>query len=391
MSTLKVDGIRSNSASSDAITLASDGTCTANITNRSNRNLIINGAMLVAQRGTSSTDNDIGTVDRFQSKYTGTDEATTQQQADVSAPSSPYHLPTSGDHPYKKGFRKCFSITNGNQTSGAGAGDYVFIRYKIEARDLANSGWDYTSSSSYLTLSFWVKSSVAQNFYGRLETQDGTKQNYSFETGSLTAFTWTKIAKTIPGNANITIDNNGGTGIELYFYAFLGTDQTNNSVTNDAWAAYASGTRTKDNTSTWYTTNDASFQITGVQLEAGSVATDFEHRPFATERRLCQRYYQKYTNPKLRGVLGNSTDFQRMGMPLLVEMRADPSATWSGTQSVYDGIGTASITGMSAVYVDPASIEFDSSVSGSLGAGSGSSVIAYTGGDEATLMLNAEL
>jgi len=316
----------------------------------SHRNIIVNGAMNVAQRGTSSTSDGIHTVDRFQSKYSGTDEATTQQQADVSAPSSPYHLPTSGDHPYKGGFRKCFSITNGNQTSGAGAGDYVFIRYKIEAQDLANSGWDYTSTSSFITLSFWVKSSVAQNFYGRLETQDGTKQNYPFETGSLTAFTWTKISKTIPGNSNITIDNNTQTGIELYFYAFLGTDQTDNSVTNDAWAAYASGTRVKDNTSTWYTTNDASFQITGVQLEVGSVSTPFEHRSFSEEIQRCMRYYEKsfqypdapanngsYSTTGGGGaVFSRSHNGSNVGkIQFKVEKRANPGLTFYGNGSGY--------------------------------------------------------
>jgi hypothetical protein len=75
--------------------------------------------------------------------------------------------------------------TNGNQTSGFGATDYQVIECGLEAQDLANSGWDYTSSSSYITLSYWVKSSVAQNFYGYLHTKDGTGQAYKFETGTL--------------------------------------------------------------------------------------------------------------------------------------------------------------------------------------------------------------
>ena len=77
MSTLKVGAIKGLSASSDAITVANDGTCTANLSNRTNKNLIINGAMLVAQRGTSSTDNNYGSVDRFKVGRGGTDEAPT--------------------------------------------------------------------------------------------------------------------------------------------------------------------------------------------------------------------------------------------------------------------------------------------------------------------------
>jgi hypothetical protein len=283
MSTLKVDGIRSNSATSDAITLASDGTCTANITNRSNRNLIINGAMQVAQRGTSSTSNGYHTVDRWLNDFGGVDETATQAQVDVA----------SGTTPYTLGFRKSLKWTNGNQTSGAGAGDYIGFSQKIEAQDIANSGWNYTSASSYVTLSFWIKSSVAQNFYGYLHAQDGTAQNYPFETGSLSADTWTKITKVIPGNSNLTFDNDNGVGLQLQLWAFIGTTYTG-TVTLNQWAAFASGTRTPNNTSTWYTTNDATLEITGVQLEVGSFSSDFQFKSFAEELALCQRYYLQY-------------------------------------------------------------------------------------------------
>ena len=282
MSTLKVDGIRSNSATSDAITLAGDGTCTANITNRTNKNLIINGAMQVAQRGTSSTSDGYHTIDRFQMNFSGTDEAPTQAQVDVS----------SGTTPYTNGFRKAFKITNGNQTSGAGTSDRIEISYKLEAQDLANSGWNYTSSSSFITLSFWCKSSVAQNFFCRILTSDGTSQRYAVETGSLTADTWTKITKTIPGNSNLQFDNNNAEGLKISVYQFAGTDYTDSSSLN-TWAAGVTGNRTPDQTSTWYTTNDATFEITGVQLEVGSTATDFEHRSFGQELALCQRYFHK--------------------------------------------------------------------------------------------------
>ena len=119
MSTLKVDGIRSNSASSDAITLASDGTCTANITNRSNKNLMINGAMNVAQYGTSMATGNGYAADRFRLEISGTDENPTLTQADIA----------SGTTPYTLGFRKSCKVQNGNQTGGAGAADYLYIRY----------------------------------------------------------------------------------------------------------------------------------------------------------------------------------------------------------------------------------------------------------------------
>ena len=283
MSEIKVNSIKGVGASAAAITVNnSDGTCTANLSNRQGKNLLINGSFLIAQRGVSSTTNGHGSVDRFSVDYGNTDEAPTQAQGDVA----------SGTTPYTTGFRKSFKFTNGNQTSGAGSSDRVTILHRIEAQDIANSGWNYTSSSSFITLSFWVKSSVAQNFYGFLRTSDGTPQLYPFETGSLSADTWTKITKTIPGNSNLQFDNNNGIGLEIEWDMFRGTDTTG-SISLDAWGAYNSSVRVPDMTSTWYTTNDATFEITGVQLEVGSVATDFEHRSFGQELALCQRYFER--------------------------------------------------------------------------------------------------
>ena len=282
MSQLKVNSISDAAGSNgNAISLASDGTCTAKITNNlSNRNLIINGAMQVAQRGTSSTETNIKTVDRIYPDWSGTDEAMTQAQVDVTADTDPWNL----------GFRKAFKLTNGNQTSGAGAADLGLILYRVENQDIANSGWDYTSTSSYLTLSFWVKSSVAQTFYAVLSTHDGTQKAYvvSF---ALSADTWTKVTKTIPGAADIQFDNDNLQGLDIRFYPFLGTDKTASGVSLDTWANINWSERTPDMVSTWWTTNDATFELTGFQLEVGSYATDFEHRSYGDELAKCQRYY----------------------------------------------------------------------------------------------------
>ena len=291
MSEIKVNSIKGVAASAAAITVNNtDGTCTANITNRTNKNLVVNGAFQIAQRGVSSTSSGFQTVDRFEVEYSGTDEAPTQAQVDVA----------SGTTPYTSGFRKAFKITNGNQTSGAGASDRIRYRYKFEAQDIANSGWNYTSASSFVSLSFWIKSSVAQNFYGAFLTMDGSQQEYSFETGSLSADTWTKVTKTITGNLNLTFNNDNGHGLQFNLFAFLGTSNTG-STTMNQWAAFNNSTRTPDNTSTWYTTNDATLEITGVQLEVGSVATDFEHRSFGQELALCQRYCQTFNNDGTQG------------------------------------------------------------------------------------------
>ena len=148
------------------------------------------------------------------------------------------------------------------------------------------------SSSSYITLSFWVKSSVAQTFYTYARTKDSTDYHYPFSY-ALSADTWTKVTKTIPGNSNLTINNDNGEGMQITFMLFYGTTYTDSGATLNAWQATSSGNSySPDNTSTWYTTNDATFEITGVQLEVGQVATPFEHRSFADELRRCERYFE---------------------------------------------------------------------------------------------------
>ena len=289
MSILKVDAIRHNSATSDAITMASDGTCTTKITSvgggqLSHRNIIINGAMTVAQRGQSSTSSGYHTVDRFQVNNSATDEAPTQAHVDVA----------SGTTPYSLGFRKALKVTNGNQTSGAGASDFIRTLYYIEAQDLANSGWNYKSSSSYITISFWVKASVAQTYYTNFRVFDGTQKMYYFSY-TLSADTWTKVTHTIPGHADISIDNDTGQGIYIQWYQFRGTNNTG-SITANQWHDLDTSTFTPDQDSTWYTTNDATWEMTGVQLEVGDTATSFEHRTYGEELRRCYRYFQRLTS-----------------------------------------------------------------------------------------------
>jgi len=324
-SELRVDKVSSTTSPYDPVFSTTGGAL-------SHRNLIINGAMQVAQRGTSVTTNGFGTVDRFKTDHNGVDENTTQAQ---------HGLTSSDTGPYEEGFRSSFHITNGNQTSGAGTADRIIIPHLIEAQDIANSGWNYISTSSYITLSFWCKSSVAQNFYGRLQTSDGTAQNYAFETGSLSANTWTKITKTIPGNSNLQFNNDNNAGLTIEFNLFRGTDTTG-SVTLNAWGAYNSSIRVPDMTSTWYTTNDATWEITGVQLERGQVATPFEFKRYADELRMCQRYCVVYgdgTNGAcewiVNGAAANATTLYANYL-LPVPPRSTPTVSCSGLMRISD-------------------------------------------------------
>ena len=284
MSEIKVNSIKGVGASVAALSINnSDGTCTANITNNlSNRRLTINGDMRIAQRGISSTTTGIQTVDRFGFFYNA-NASITQAQVDVA----------SGTTPYSLGFRKAYKATNGNQGS-LGSQQIIEFKHKIEAQDVASSGWNYTDPNSFITLSFWVKSSVSFNMKGYFFTQDNS-YNYPLETGTLSANTWTKITKTIPGNSNLVFNNDNGDGIVLSFGVFGSFFSSGNPSVNQ-WGAYSSATLTNPSETTWWLTNNATLEFTGVQLEVGSVATDFEHRSFADELRRCQRYFYMHAS-----------------------------------------------------------------------------------------------
>ena len=345
MSTLKVNKIRDNSGSTDAIVLdPSGGAVLAGVTTISTarvttgitstslqvgaavtitesgieasgvgitcaningaaisgrRRLNVNGAMEVAQyydKVGAITDSGYYAVDRMRVTAANCDENPTISQSDVASGTSPYTL----------GFRKAVKIQNGNQTSGAGADDRVTLEHRFEHQDIATSGWNYTSTTSFITVQFWVKSSVAQTYFGRFTSQAGTLKTYPFSF-ALTADTWTKVVKTIPGHADLSFTaGSNANGLLLELIPFRGTDTTSNSVSVDEWHTYSSSTRTPDNTSTWYTTNDATFEVTGLQIEVGSQATAFEHRTYGDELLLCQRYFIMFTGNVTAWRLGHS-------------------------------------------------------------------------------------
>ena len=320
----------------------------------SHRNKIINGACNIAQRGVSATSvsGQYKTVDRFSVNYSGEDEDPTEAQ----------HTLSTSDTPYTLGFRKSFHITNGNQTSGAGANDYVQPQYKFEAQDIANCGWNYTDSNSFITLSFWVKASVAGDYTLNMNTHDGTPYRYLMEY-SLLANTWKHVVFKIPGNSNLTVNNDNGLGLQIMWYPFLGSNYIQADQENN-W--YASSNQKYGTTSTtnWWTTNDATWEITGVQLEVGSVATPFEHRSFGHELSLCQRYYEhSYNDANYPGgnhntggyYAGHSADGSNnatWSALFAVRKRAVPTVTYytdSGTSGQWNYIrsgasGTATMT-----------------------------------------------
>ena len=246
-----------------------------------NRNIVINGAMTVAQRGTSSTSSGYKTIDRFKMTAAGASATLTQEQINLQAGSP---------DPRSEGFYKAFRITNAGQN--ANSSGYVLIGHNIEAQNVVQSGWDFRSSSSNITLSFWVRSSVAQSFlvsiYANPVSGNSAKE-YNFFI-ALSANTWTKITKTISGDSSITLNNDNGYGLNINWIPYLGGHYTSTGTVNQ-WVTHAGYTSRPDIADTWWTTSNSTFEMTGVQLEAGSSATSFAHEDVDTTKQRCKRYF----------------------------------------------------------------------------------------------------
>jgi hypothetical protein len=284
--------------------------------NTGRRNLIINGAMQVAQRGTSSTTSGYGSLDRYKIQYSGV--SVTHSQESLS----------SSDSPYSEGFRTALKLTNTSTSSATSA--YTQVFQIIESQNVAGSGWNYTSTSSSVTFQFWAKSSLAGTYTTFLRTNDGTQYLYSKDF-TLVADTWKKITCTVPGNSNLVFNNDNGQGLDLFVVPHYGTDFTTSGHTDDAWIAYSGSDIAGDYAQSWTNTSSATFFITGIQLEVGENASDFEHRSFGEELALCQRYYWQVAGTSQ--LVGQGFYFSATEIDCLVNfpqtMRATPTFTSS--------------------------------------------------------------
>ena len=341
----------------------------------SNRNLIINGAMQVAQRGTTSTATGYATVDRFTVARNGV--SVTQSQESLS----------SGD-PYDEGFRYFLRYTNTATNSSAQA--FVEISQYIESQNVAQSGWNYKSSSSYITTSFWVRSSLAGTYYVHYNNDDVTRfvHNKAF---TLSANTWTKVTHSIPGDSSCVFNDDNGRGLRVVIVPHYGTDYTDSSSQTDAWFTRTTSNYSPDFAQNWSNSASATFDITGLQLEVGTVATPFEHRSYGDELARCQRYYEKFSDVRCFGVMSGALACNRVGAPTKVTMRASPDVTLSGTLETFNGqLGGHHITSLTATYSTPDFWEFDATKDGANYAQK-DPIVVYISGETNSINLSAEL
>ena len=278
------------------------------------RNIIINGAMQVAQRGTSSTSSGRLTLDRFEAIYSNFDNATQTQSQDSTAPN---------------GFKTSYKIAIGSTAESAiDADEQQYIRYKIEGQDLQQLKYG-TSDAESMTLSFYVRSSVTGTFSISFFLNDTTKNHVKTYTIS-SANTWERKTITVSPNTSDVIDNDNGIGLSIHWFLTLGSNSLGSTEAVDTWIAHSNPNFGGNVNSDFASNANATFFLTGVQLEVGSQATPFEHRSFGEELALCQRYYYKLINDSDADSFAtgsnNTTTTSEHSIIFAQTMRANPTA-----------------------------------------------------------------
>jgi hypothetical protein len=329
------------------------------------RNRIINGDMRIDQRnaGAAVTSNNSYPVDRFFVPF-DTDGAFSAQQ-DSSAPA---------------GFVNSLKFTTTTADATIGATQYAMVRQVIEGLNVADLGWG-TASAKTVTLSFWVRSSLTGTFGGSLQN-NAEDRSYPFSYTISSADTWEQKTITVAGDTTGTWLTTNGRGIRLAWGLGVGSTY---SGTAGAWSATPSLYSVTGAVSVIGTLN-ATWFITGVQLEVGSVATPFERRPYGAELALCQRYFIAYTNTVFGGTnnriatgAGGSTTLVRFSFPFPTAMRAAPSVTMSGTPRAEAG-SAISITSASAAGMTAYSAGVDANAASGLTAGTAYAMDTGSGG-----------
>lgn len=320
----------------DKITTASitDGTITSSdlasgaVPNQSAfKNIIINGDMSIAQRGTSQasiTSSGYYTLDRFRTAINNGGTWTQSQSTEV---------------PTGQGFATSLKMDCTTADTSLASGDFLHVQIPIEAQYLQYLKYG-TSSAETLTLSFWVRSNKTGTYCICLQKSDNTRYDFVAEYSISSADTWEKKTITIAPDSQIkasagAIDNNSGEGFKLKFTLLSSGRTGTNNTWNSSTPADATSNQVNlaDSTSNeWY--------ITGVQLETGTTASDFEFLPVDVNLNRCLRYYNQLdeTNNSTTFIAGaldgnNGTGIAPYQFP--VSMRAAPTATYTGSFNCY--------------------------------------------------------
>ena len=346
------------------------------------RNLIINGSMAVAQRATSVSNQSMTTqaspvCDRWRLRAINTDQAT-------------FDISQQNDAP-RGVCSKSIKIDVNTAETALAADEIFWIAQTIEAQNCSDLGFG-NSGASDLTISFYVKSNVIGKYAVYLYTQDPNRyisRTYTIDT----AGQWERKIIHVPGDTGgSSINHDNGIGIKIYWWQIAGSDYT--SYDSTKWSAYGNSGIAYGHEVNIASSTSNYWQLTGVQVERGSNATEFENRSFGEEMVLCHRYYQQiegYSDLIMFGSgRANGVNNAQVAVPLTVPLRASPTipsldyTTWgvSGANSVTNGQPT-----VTRWYEDSSIIHlgFDTS---SLDNGR-TAVVSCSGGS--TLKLDSEL
>ena len=283
--------------------------------NSGRKNMVINGAMKVAQRGPSFTGNTSGnrfTADRFKAQLGSAGTFTFNNSS--TAP---------------EGFSNS-SHMNCTTAFSVASGTYLLFSHDIEGSDLQQSAYG-TSSAKQMTVSFWCRATKTGSLSVVVRQPDASLRMFSKNVTINTANTWEKKSVVIPADTGGTINNDSGSGLQIAWWVNGGStygggsEQTtwgNQTHTNKYTGTLNIGASTADN-----------FYLTGVQLEVGSVATDFEHRSYGEELALCQRYYYKVLGLMSSQSTRWLSGYQHITLWHPVIMRANPTFSDSGGSS----------------------------------------------------------
>ena len=325
--TVKVADIEDGSVTTAK--LAADAVTAAKLAKKG-RNLVINGSMRVAQRAgfniSTTGSPEYGGPDRFHIwSYASSEEVVAAISQDTDVPSG-------------QGFANSYKFDVSTAESAVASNEAVLIGTYLEAQNLQHLEYG-TSSAKAITLSFWIKSTKTGTYCLSVTAPDGGR-NYIKEYTVSASNTWEKKEITIPGDQSGTINNDNGQGLWLQWILLAGTDRHKAA---DSWSGTTSDIATSNQVNAVDNTSN-NIYLTGVQLEVGSTATDFEFLSYGEELVLCQRYYQKYaetggsgSNAYLRYGIGQNqtTTVSEIFINSHTIMRADPTLGTTGTFSNY--------------------------------------------------------
>jgi len=347
MSTLKVTNLRHSSASSDAITLASDGTATAKITSRAGRNVLVNGAMRVSQKGTSEssvTGSGYHLIDTYRFVPSSIGAWTVSQDSES---------PTQFSKSYKLDCTTAESMSGNN-----GSRLRLIIRLEGNTLQSFNKG---TADAKPFAISFWTKTNKAGTYVVRLTDQDNSRHcsgSYTVSSGEASGQTWVKREIVLPADTTGAFDDDNAKSAELEFVFGAGSDMTSGTMST-SWAATSDATSCGSQNVNLGDSTDNVFYLTGIQLETDRV-TDFEHRSYADDLHNCKRYYQLLATGTAQvvamGYIEQGAGDVNAARQLVPAMRATPSIddkTSGGTRYRVNSGGdsnTGNAMGMNSSY-----------------------------------------